>query len=145
MKANDLLQRAIQKARRITRQDIIDENHKRFIDLGLVDNDIEVMARSVGLEIDDLLLLRCNPTVIARLAPSEHGRPGRKNETFDIALFAKERRDRKPQMTWDEIYRDWIINHPNDKRVTRKEIIRDSYRRQFGDKSLAAKRISKKP
>ena len=70
MKTTDLLQRAIQKARRLTLQDIIDGNRKRFSDLGIDDNELELMARSVGLEIDDLLLLRCNPTVIARPASS---------------------------------------------------------------------------
>jgi hypothetical protein len=145
MKTTDLLQRAIQKARRLTRQDIIDGNRKRFSDLGLDDHELELMAKSVGLELEDLLMLTCSPTVIARLAPSVHGRPGRKNETFDIAVFAKERRDREPQMTWDAIYRDWIRKHPDDKRVFSKENIRGPYRRQFGDKSMAAKRLSKKP
>ncbi len=142
MKTTNLIERAKRKARRLTWQDIIDGNRKRFFDLGLDDNEIEVMASSVGLELDDLLLLRCSPTVIASPAPSMHGRPGRKNETFDIAVFAQERR---PRMTWDEIYQDWVRNQPDDKRVFSKENIRGPYRRHFGDKSKAAKRLSKKP
>lgn len=146
MKTIDLIKEAKRRGcRRITKQDIIDGNRKRFAGLGLNDHDVQVMAESVGLELEDLLLLDCQPTVIARPAPSKHGRPGRKNETFDIAVFAKERRERTPQMTWDEIYRDWMRTYPDDKRVTRKEIIRDAYRRHFGDKSKSVKRISEKP
>lgn len=132
-------------SRRITKQEIIEGNRKRFSGLGLDDHDVQVMAESVGLELDDLLLLECRPTVIARPAPSKHGRPGRKNETSDIAAFAKERRDLTPQMTWDEIYRDWIRTYPDDKRVTSSDTIREAHRRHFGDKSQSAKRGSKKP
>ena len=142
---DDLLKQTIRKAHRVTKHEVIAGNRKRFSQLGLDDHDIQVMADAVGLKLEDLLLLDCSVTVNSRPEPSKPGSPGRKTETFDIAVFAKERRDQEPQMTWDEIYRDWIRTYPNDRCVTSKEIIRDAYRRHFGDKSKAKNRISKKP
>lgn len=142
---DDLLKRTIRKFHRVTKDEIIAGNRKRFSQLGLDDHDIRVMADAVGLVLEDLLLLDCSVSVISRPKPSKPGTSGRKDETFDIAVFAKERLSRELRMTWDEIYRDWIRIYPNDKRVTSKEIIRDAYRRHFGDKSKARKRASKKP
>ena len=142
----DLLQEFMRKySRRITKDEKIAGNRQRFSDLGLDENDIKVMANSVGLQLDDLLLLDCRVSIISRPAPAKPGKPGRKLETFDVAVFAQERRDMKPQMTWDEIYRDWMRTYPNDKRVTSSEIIRDAFRRHFGDKSKDRKRAPKKP
>ena len=143
---DDLLKQAVRKScHRITKDEVIAGNRKRFSQLGLDDHDIQVMADAVGLELEDLLLLSNSVSVISRPAPAKPGTPGRKDETFDIAVFAKERRDREPQMTWDEIYRDWIRTYPNGKPAKDKECIREAHRRYFGDKSRAAKSALKKP
>jgi len=98
-----------------------------------------------ALELEDLLLLNSSVSVISRPAQAKPGTPGRKDETFDISVFAQTRRDQVPQMTWDEIYRDWIRTYPDDGRGMTKDKIRESHRRHFGDKSKASKRVSKKP
>ncbi|WP_417737775.1 hypothetical protein [Rosistilla oblonga] len=143
---DDLLKQAVRMScHRITKDEVIAGNRKRFSQLGLDDHDIQVMADAVGLELEDLLLLDSSVSGISRPKPSKPGTPGRKDETFDIAVFAKERRDREPQMTWDEIYRDWMRTYPDDKPVKDKECIREAHRRFFGDKYKARKRASKKP
>lgn len=146
MKTTNILEEVKRKySHRITKQEIIDGNRELYQGLALDDHDIQAMAYAVGLELEDLLLINRSVTVISRPAPAKHGRPGRKIKNFDIASFARDRRVQEPQMTWDEIYRDWIRTYPDDDRVHDKESVREPYRRIFGDKSKARTRVSKKP
>jgi hypothetical protein len=138
----DLLQRAIKMARQITKEERIQGNLAMFQQLGLDQEDIERMAKEVGLELDDLLLLHPSRLVISQPPSSPAGRPGRKEETRDIAVFAN---DRRPQMTWDEIYREWNQTFPDDNRVRDKNIVREAHRRYFGDKAKEQMRRQKKP
>jgi hypothetical protein len=138
----DLLQRAKARARRLTKREIMDGNMDMFRQLGLDEGDVERMANEVGLEVDDLLLLHPSHVVACQPAPAAPGRPGRKSETYDIAVFANERH---PAMTWDEVFREWIRRFPADKRVRNKEFIRGAHRRFFGDKAKARKSREKKP
>ena len=143
---DDLLKQAVRKScHRITKDEVMAGNRKRFSQLGLDDYDIERMAKEVGLELEDLLLLSNNVSVISRPKPSKPGTPGRRHTTFDTAVFAQTRRSQKPQMTWDEIYRDWIRTYPDDEGDMTKEKIREAHRRYFGDKSKARKQAWKKP
>ena len=109
---------------------------------GLDEDDVERMAVEVGLEVDDLLLLHPSHVIASQPPPSAPGSPGRKSDTYDIACFANERR---PAMTWDGIYREWVRQSPSDKRVRDKESIREAHRRFFGDKANARSRIEKTP
>lgn len=138
----DLLQRAIKMARQVTKEERIQGNLAMFQQLGLDQEDIERMAKEVGLELDDLLLLHPSRLVISQPPPAKPGRPGRKNETYDIAVFAN---DRRPQMTWDDICREWNRKFPDDARVRNKEFVRDAHRRYFGDKAKARQKREKKP
>ena len=68
--------------------------------------------------------------------PADRGKPGRKPSTADIAQFANERR---PKLTWKEIYVDWKRQHPNDPRTATitSENIREAWRRYYGKKMRA--------
>lgn len=140
--SDDLLERAKSKARRITKRERMAGNMEMFRRLGLDVEDVERMANEVGLDIDDLLLLHPSHSVILQPPPAAPGRPGRRRETYDIAVFANERR---PAMTWDEIYREWVRQFSTDKRVRDKKSIREAHRRFFGDKAMARKGKEKKP
>ncbi len=138
----DLLQWAIRKARQITKEETRQGNLVMFQQLGLDQEDIERMAKEVGLELDDLLLLHPSRLVISQPPSSPPGRPGRKEETRDIAVFAN---DRRPQMTWDEINREWNQTFPDDNRVRDKNTVREAHRRYFGDKAKEQMKRQKKP
>lgn len=56
------------------------------------------------------------------------GKPGRPKTTQDIADFAF---DRRPAMTWKEIYAEWKRLHPHDLRATNWQRFRDAYRRYY--------------
>lgn len=139
---DDLLERAKRQARRITRRETIEGNMEMFRQLGLDEDDVESMAKEVGLELDDLLLQHPSWSELRHSPPSAPGRPGRKNETHDIAVFANERR---PTMTWDEIHRQWIRVRQDDKRFMTKERIREAHRRHFGNKAHLRTSREKKP
>ncbi len=143
---DDLLQRTLKMARQVTKEETMQGNLIMFQGLGLDEEDIERMAKVVGLELDDLLLLHPSRLVISQPPPAKPGRPGRKEETRDIAVFANDRRrDDDKRMTWDEIYHEWIRTFPNDSRVRNKEFVRDAHRRYFGDKAKARQKRVKKP
>lgn len=90
------------------------------------------MADSVGLETDDLLLM--HPSQASLEKPIHvKGTPGRKTTTAELGFFAAERRERG--LTWSDIFAEWKKLFPEDKRVTYVGIIRDAYRRHFGDKA----------
>ena len=58
---DDLLKQAVRKScHRITKDEVMAGNRKRFSQLGLDDYDIERMAKEVGLELEHLLLLSNN-------------------------------------------------------------------------------------
>ncbi|HQZ63792.1 MAG TPA: hypothetical protein PLY87_01895 [Planctomycetaceae bacterium] len=136
----DLLQSVKKFARHITSEETKQGNLAMFQQLGLDEEDVERMAKEVGLQLDDFLLLHPSRFESRQQHPSPPGRPGRKEETRDIAEFANSRR---PQMTWAEIYREWKQQFPSDVRVHNKESIRDAHRRYFGDK--AQNKWEKKP
>lgn len=142
---DDLLQRAKKQARRITKAEVMQGNLAMYRQLGLDEDDLAQMASVVGLSLDDLLLLHPSHAAIRQPPPSPPGRPGRKEETRDIAEFANTRRQPMKQMTWDEIYREWTRRYPNDDRVHDKESVRGAHRRYFGDKAKAKSKREKKP
>lgn len=137
MMKEDLLMRAKKLARRVTKEETMQGNLLMFSQLGLDQVDLEQMAKGVGLELDDLLLLHPSDVLTRQPQPSPPGRPGRKDETRDIAEFAN---DRRPKMTWEEIYLEWIRKFPNDTRVRNKESVREAHRRYFGDKAKQKKK-----
>lgn len=137
---DDLLQRAKKQARHITKTEAMQGNLAMYRQLGLDEDDLAQMASEVGLSLDDLLLLHPSHAAIRQPPPSPPGRPGRKEETRDIAEFANTRR---PQMTWDEISREWKRSNPNDSRVCNKEVVRGAHRRYFGDKAEAKNALIK--
>lgn len=141
----DLLQRAKKQARRITKEETMRGNLGMYRQLGLDEDDLAQMASEVGLTLDDLLLLHPSHAAIRQPPPSPPGRPGRKEETRDIAEFANTRRQATKRMTWDEIYREWTRRFPNDSRVRNKEFVRGAHRRYFGDKAKAKSKREKKP
>jgi hypothetical protein len=125
------LQQLKEIARQLTRDDIIEANLRMFEGQGLDINDIQTMAESVGLEVEDLLLLSTRASVSStprRIV----GTPGRRDSTKDIADFAAAR---KKQRTWNEIFREWNLKFPDDDRVQQSDTIREAYRRHYGDKA----------
>lgn len=101
-----------------------------FEQLGLDIDDVELMAKAVGLETDDLLLLNTHVSISSK--PRRIiGRPGRKNTTKDIAEFVAVRKD---LMTFNQMFAEWKRNFPNDERVKGPETLREAYRRHYGDK-----------
>ena len=121
-----------QMARRITQTEHMEANLRMFNQLGLDIDDIHTMAESVGLEADDLLLLSTRVSV-SPMPRRIVGKPGRRNETKDIADFAAVRRERG--MTWNQIFAAWTREHSDDNRVTKVDTIREAYRRHYGDKA----------
>lgn len=126
------LERARQIARRITFAEQMEGNFRIFESMGLDSDDVQTMAESVGLEVEDLLLLSTRVSVSPRPRRIV-GKPGRRNVTKDIADFAAVRRERG--MTWNEIFIEWKRLHPDDDRVNNAETIREAYRRHYGDKA----------
>ena len=118
-------------ARQITREEQIAANLQMFEAMALDIDDLQTMAESVGLELEDLLLL--NTRVSVSPAPRRIvGKPGRCNSTKDIADYAA---DRKAEMTWNEIFHEWKGTRPDDSRVKSAATIREAYRRHYGDKA----------
>jgi hypothetical protein len=88
---------------------------------------ISMYAVAAGYQSLETLLTTSEPQ------RSPAGKPGRKCTTRDIAIYANERR---PEMTWKEICSAWKHDHLDDPRNAKLtgETIRDSCRRQFGNK-----------
>lgn len=57
------------------------------------------------------------------------GRPGRKVETLEIALYAQELKQQK--MIWKDIWKLCKVKWPNDDRVKSKERVRGTWNRFF--------------
>jgi hypothetical protein len=130
----DLLKELMKHSTRLTNDDIRRANMQRFQGLGLDANDVQTMARSVGLEADDLLLISIHVSIVS--APKRVvGAPGRKTSTYDIALFAAE--EKSKGMTWKEILAHWNRANPDDRRVKNAESLREAYRRHFAGKRPA--------
>ena len=129
--SQDLIQLMKQTARRITKAEQSEANLRMFEQLGLNIDDVELMAKAVGLEADDLLLLDTDVSISSK--PRRIiGRPGRKNTTMDIADFVAVRKD---LMTNNQMFAEWKRNFPNDERVKGTESLREAYRRHYGDKA----------
>jgi hypothetical protein len=66
------------------------------------------------------------------------GKPGRQNETSDIADFANAKRKLVPPVPWSRLPNMWLQDHPDDERVDNssapEEYIRSCWRRHYGDK-----------
>ena len=90
--SEDLIQLIIKHARRITKAEQSEANLRMFERLGLDIDDVELMAKAVGLEADDLLLLDTHVSISSKPRRIT-GRPGRKNTTTDIAEFVAVRKD----------------------------------------------------
>lgn len=126
-------------ARRTTREERRLSALRMYERSGLDLDDVTKMAGAVGLEVDDLLLM--HPATIGIQKPRRiKGLPGRKATTAELGFFAAERRERG--LTWQEILVEWRALFPKDKRVTHKHIIREAYRRHYGDKAGKKKTIS---
>jgi hypothetical protein len=96
---------------------------------GLQPNQIVALLSNAMKRIADLEALVKTPG-----PPSaSRGKPGRKAVNADIAAFANERR---PGISWKEIYYAWKREHPNDPRNKdlTPERIRGDWRRHYGGK-----------
>ena len=128
----DKLERVQRVSRRITTEEHMEANLRMFEQMGLDIDDVERMAESVDLKVDDLLLLNTRVSVLPR--PRRIiGKPGRRNTTMDIADFAAVRRERG--LTWNEIFVEWKQQYPDDDRVKSPETLREAYRRHYGGKA----------
>jgi hypothetical protein len=137
MTSDNLLKRLSRKARRVSQQEMIEANRQRFEAMGLDLGDIERMAAAVDLEAMDLLLMDFGVSLGSPQRSAPRGRPGRRESTRDIAIFAHEKR--LQGKTWNQIFEDWTEWHPHDMRVTKPEDLREAHRRFFGDKARKAK------
>lgn len=117
-------------ARRITKEEQKLSALRMYERNGL--DDVTKMADVVGLEVDDLLLM--HPATAGIPKPCRvKGLPGRKATTAELGFFAAERRERG--LTWQQIFVEWRALFRKDERVTHKNIIREAYRRHYGDKA----------
>ncbi len=64
--------------------------------------------------------------------PAEHGSPGRREKTLEIAVFVNQLR--KQGMTWKEVLKACRDHWPDDPRVGNGEQIRATFRRFFPQK-----------
>ncbi|MEK6262768.1 MAG: hypothetical protein AABP62_29575 [Planctomycetota bacterium] len=77
------------------------------------------IARLFGIPIEELGL---------RGPSGKIGKPGRPATTRDVADFAHERR---PYVTWKDIFAEWKRLHPLDPRDITPEKIKDAFRRVY--------------
>ncbi len=133
------LEQLKKQGRRITNEERKLSALRMYERNGLDLDDVTKMADVVGLEVDDLLLMP--PATVGVPKPRRViGLPGRKVTTAELGFFAAERRERG--LTWQEILVEWRALFPKDKRITDKNIIREAYRRHYGDKAGKKKAIS---
>lgn len=133
MTTAEKLKSLVRISKRLTKSEQRILGLQMYDQMGLDIDDIETMASSVGLEVDDLLLGR--PATNFLMRPNTG--PGREATTHDIADFAAMRRHRpkETQMSWQQIFLEWEQMFPDDERVESKEDIREAYRRRYGDKA----------
>ncbi|MHC4880394.1 MAG: hypothetical protein ACYTGL_28425 [Planctomycetota bacterium] len=126
------LEQLKKNARRITKEEQKLSALRMYERSGLDLDDVTTMANAVGLEVDDLLLMY--PATAGIQKPRRiKGLPGRRATTAELGFFAAERRERG--LTWQEILVEWRTLFPKDMRVKHKDIIREAYRRHYGDKA----------
>ena len=82
-------------------------------------------------DVDDHLaeFSRQHRKVEASKMPVPDGRPGRSNETLEIALYADELR--RAKKTWKEVLKACRERWPDDDRVENVEQVRGTHRRHF--------------
>jgi len=129
--AGDLIEKVKKFARPITHAERAEANLQMFGRMGLDIHDVERMAKSVHLELDDLLLMSTQVSIMPQ-PRRVIGRPGRRSTTKHIADFAAVR---KVRMSWKEIFVEWQRHQPDDDVVMSPDTIREAYRRFYGDKA----------
>jgi len=85
-------------------------------------------------DVDDFLtdFSRQRRKAKAAAQPALKGKPGRHDETLEIALYADE--VRKVEKTWKEVFKACRERWPDDPRVRKVDQIRATHRRHFGPK-----------
>lgn len=82
-------------------------------------------------DVDEFLaeFSRQQRKAVAKQNPVPNGKPGRSNDTLEIALYADELR--RAKKTWKEIFKACRERWPGDDRVDNAEQVRATHRRQF--------------
>lgn len=125
----------------VTTEDILQRGIEVLEATGLPLEDVAALARSVGLDIEDVVYNvgdhhgvphRVQPvqieTELRRNVTEKIGKPGRPTTTRDLAEFAY---DRRPDLTWKEIAAEWKRLYPQDTRKITPHIMQDAYRRAY--------------
>lgn len=100
-----------------------------------MENDQTPQISDLAAQLDDALKRLAKLETLAKIQRRSPlvGKPGIKDSTADIAAYANERR---PRLSWKQIYRDWKSDYPDDPRnaTLNSEKIREAWRRHYGDK-----------